>query len=127
MAITDAWGRLRDRYRQTLETYGKVAFGVWFGMFFLTVAGFWTALQVGVDLDAVVRGMAERLHLDTGEWSSVTSGAGKLVVAYAATQVTKPIRFVIFVVVTPIVARKLGYVQKDPEAPPTNVVDQPAQ
>lgn len=77
------------RLKALLEVYGAIALVVWLGIFALTVGGFAVAIGLGF----AVEGAAET--------------AGTLGAAYLATQLTKPVRVVATVALTPIVARML--------------------
>lgn len=117
--MLDALLRLQARLRTLFLTYGRVALGVWFSVFALTWLGFYLALGAGLDLAAFLRAVAEALHLDAQAWASAGAGTGQAVIAYAAAQVTKPLRIVITLSLTPVVARWLG---RAPAAPPSGVV-----
>ena len=85
--IRTGWAGLKSRYADLIAEYGYAAFGVWFGIFFLTWAGFYVAITSGVDPD----GMA--------------SQAGTIGGAYVATQATKPLRLVATIGLTPVAVR----------------------
>ncbi|MBL8614941.1 MAG: DUF1279 domain-containing protein [Deltaproteobacteria bacterium] len=117
--MLDALLRLQARLRTLFRTYGRVALGVWFSVFALTWLGFYLALGAGLDLAAFLRAVAETLHLDAQAWASAGAGTGQVVIAYAAAQVTKPLRIVITLTLTPVVARWLG---RAPATPSSTVV-----
>lgn len=106
--MLDALLRLQARLRTLYKTYGRVAIGVWFSIFGLTWLGFYLALGAGVDLAALLRSVAETLHLDAEGWAQAGAGTGQVVIAYAAAQVTKPLRMILTLTLTPIIARWLG-------------------
>jgi hypothetical protein len=80
------WQALRQRLKDHFAEYGAIALVVWVALFGLTFAGFWIAISSG----AQVEGAA-------GETGSI--GA-----AYVATQLTKPLRILATIAVTPFVA-----------------------
>lgn len=117
--MLDALLRLQARLRTLFLTYGRVALGVWFSVFALTWLGFYLALGAGLDLAAFLGAVAEALHLDAQAWAGAGAGTGQAVIAYAAAQVTKPIRIVITLSLTPVIARWLG---RAPTTPPVSAV-----
>lgn len=108
--------RLQARLRALFQAYGRIAIGVWFSIFGLTWLGFYVALGAGVDLAAVLAAVAEALHLDAEGWAAAGAGTGQAVIAYAAAQVTKPVRIVLTLALTPVVARALGRAPTSPDA-----------
>ena len=80
----------KAKWRQKLEnliaTYGTVAVVTWFTIFLLTWLFFIVAITLGFDVDS------------GGE------STGTVLIAYGATQLTKPIRIGVVAVLTPIVA-----------------------
>jgi hypothetical protein len=75
---------MREKLERLLKAYGAVAFVVYFGLFFLTWGGFVVALSLGL---------------------RVESGAGKagiLGAAYVATQLTKVLRILATLALTPM-------------------------
>ncbi|HJN75660.1 MAG TPA: DUF1279 domain-containing protein [Myxococcota bacterium] len=91
------WRRLKKKLDDALRKYGPVAFVVWFSIFGLTLSGFYLALSNGVDLVA----MAQSWGFDG---AAVAAETGTIAIAYAATQLTKPIRIVLFLALTPPIA-----------------------
>ena len=91
-----------------VDRYGPIAMVVWFGIFFSSIGGFVAAMELGVDIDGFVHWMIRTFGLDEARWAGITSGTGKLVVAYGLTQLIKPARIALFVVLTPVVARLTG-------------------
>lgn len=109
MGIVDRLQALRLRYRALVETYGKVAMGVWFSIFGLTWLGFYAALSFGVDLQSELRALATALGRDPEAWSVLGGGAGRVGIAYAASQLTKPVRVLLTLALTPPIARRVGW------------------
>jgi hypothetical protein len=91
------WRELKARLLAMFDRYGPVALVVWLGMFGATMASFYAAIRFGVDLAAI----ATRLGLDP---TRVAEATGTVAVAYGATYLTKPLRIVIALAVTPPVA-----------------------
>ena len=116
MGLMSHLSRLRARYRALVETYGKVAITVWFSIFGLTWLGFYVALSLGVDLSAALRSAAGSLGRDPDAWAALGGGAGRVGIAYAVTQVTKPLRLLLTLALTPPIARKVGWTAPPPEA-----------
>lgn len=88
----------KARLKELLMTYGWVAAVVWFGIFGLVICGFALALKTGIKAE----GAAET----TGVWGA----------AYVATQLTKPLRIIATIFITPVVARWVGKVPAAAEA-----------
>ena len=80
------WTTLKSRWKDMLEEYGMVAFGVWWAIFALVFGGFLIAIEQGFRPEGV-------------------EVAGSWAMAYAATKLTTPIRIVTVLFLTPIVAR----------------------
>lgn len=80
----------RARLEGLVTTYGPVAVGVWLALFGLTWAGFALAIHFGLEVE------------------SAAGNASTALAAYVATQVTKPLRVVITVALTPLAARLIG-------------------
>jgi ABC-type transport system involved in cytochrome c biogenesis permease component len=91
---------LKQRLTALGEEYGPVAFVVWFTLFFATLGGFWFAVSRGWQPE------------------SASGTTGTLMIAYVASQATKPIRIAATVVLTPIVARVLRLRRQAAGAPP---------
>jgi len=98
------WATQSAKYKDLLAEYGVMAAVVWFSIFLLTLGGFWAAINAGVEVQGT------------------TGSVGKLGAAYAATQLTKPVRIGATLVLTPIAAklkhRVMGTVSSGPTAPP---------
>ena len=92
-----AWlTNLQERWKETLDLYGKVALAVYVSIFVCTMTGFWTAIHFGIDIG--------------------TSAAelGSVGAAWAATKILQPFRIGATLVLTPFVATLLG--RTPPEA-----------
>ena len=85
----DWWTRLKTRYADLLAEYGMVALGTWLALAALTFTGLVIAIRMGI-------------HVESTAASAGTFGA-----AYVALQVTKPVRIVATLVLTPVVATVL--------------------
>ena len=81
-----------SKVQKLFSEYGRTGIIVYFTMFFLTLLGFWILLTVGFDIR-------------TWSYFSSLSDIGAIGLAYAATQITKPIRIALTLVLTPVVAR----------------------
>ncbi|MCB9675827.1 MAG: DUF1279 domain-containing protein [Alphaproteobacteria bacterium] len=80
------WKAQGEKLKTLFAEYGTIALVVWLAIFLLTLLGFWVAISTGFEVDG-------------------TAGSvGKFWAAYAATQLTKPIRIGATVVLTPVVA-----------------------
>ena len=88
---------LKRKLQEGLEKYGPVAALVWFTLFFGTWGGFYVALNAGVDMI----GVFDQWGIDT---DGVAGTAGLVGIAYALSQVTKPVRIVAFLALTPPIA-----------------------
>ena len=75
---------LKERLKKLYEEYGLAAVVTWFSLFFLVLAGFIVAIEYG-----------------TGPGTT----KGSWLAAYVATEATKPIRIVVTLVLTPMVAQ----------------------
>ncbi|RME28435.1 MAG: DUF1279 domain-containing protein [Deltaproteobacteria bacterium] len=95
------FSRARERYDDLVARYGKVAIVTYFSLFFGALFGFWAAVSAGLDLASGL----ERLGLDA---SQAASGSGSMVVAYALTKLTQPLRIGLTLVATPVIARLIG-------------------
>lgn len=78
------------RMKALVERYGSVAIAMWMALFTPVLAGSYAAISLGFDL---------------GE--SVAGKTGVLAMAYGATMLTKPVRLVITLALTPLVAQLL--------------------
>lgn len=95
--------RIQARLQALMAAYGPVALGIWFTIFGSVLFGFWGAIGAGVNLEA---------------WLGPLEGAGTFGVAYFATQLTKPLRALATLALTPWVAARLGV---EPAATPEPV------
>ncbi|MEZ4315904.1 MAG: DUF1279 domain-containing protein [Myxococcota bacterium] len=96
------WSQQSARYKDLLAEYGAVALGVWLTIFVITLLGFWAAINAGF------------------EFEGTAGTVGKFGAAYGATQLTKPLRIGLTVVLTPIVARlkhRMMGTEPEPAAP----------
>ena len=100
MAEPGWWPRLKARWKDMMAEYGTVALVTWFTLFGLTVFGFGMAIEAGMSPGEVLG----KLGMDPARASTVGS-AGKWGIAYGLTQLTKPVRLVIVLAITPLVAR----------------------
>lgn len=93
---------VKARLERLATEYGSVAIFTWFGLFAIVLAGFATAIALGVD----VEGAAGK--------------ASVLGAAYVATKLTTPLRIGATVVLTPIIARLRQRMRRAPrkEKPP---------
>jgi hypothetical protein len=92
---------LLAKLQKLFQEYGGPALVVWFGLFGLTLVGFVVALSLGVRVEGVA------------------GKAGVFGAAYVATQLTKPLRILATLALTPLVAqawRKL----RAPAPPPAS-------
>lgn len=119
MGLIDRLNGLRARYRALLEMYGKVAMGVWFSVFGLTWLSFYLALSFGVDLQGALRDLATLMGRDPEALSVLSGSAGRVGIAYAASQTTKPLRLLLTLALTPPIARKIGWRRGPSPATPT--------
>lgn len=86
----------KARLKELLLMYGWVAAGVWFTIFGVVICSFAAAFSSGF----AAEGAAET----TGVWGA----------AYVAAQLTKPLRIVATIFLTPIVARWVGKTRAEP-------------
>ncbi len=77
---------MREKMKGLLAEYGRVALTTYFTLFFLTLAGFAIAIQMGFQVE------------------SAEGTAGVLGAAYVATKLTQPVRILATVALTPLVA-----------------------
>lgn len=101
--FAEAKAKLNDLF----ATFGALALGVWFTLFFATWGGFYLAIRAGFSPEGAL------------------AGAGTLGAAYAATQVTKPARIVATVVVTPVLGGIWSRMRGLPDAPPPGTPSMP--
>jgi len=91
----------REKLKQLLEVYGRVALVVYFGIFIATLAGFAIAISFGLELE------------------SAKGGAGLLMASWLATKLTQPLRIAGTLALTPIVAGVMKKVRGDAVALPS--------
>jgi hypothetical protein len=91
---------LSDRFKALLAEWGPLLLVVWFGLFGIVLVGFVLAIQLGFEVES------------TGGF------LGTLGAAYVATQLTKPLRLVATVVITPALGAFLRRFRRsgEPEA-----------
>lgn len=89
---------LRERLSALMAEYGPVAFGVYFGLFALTLAGFALAIHFGISTPFASGATA------AGP-SEAAAGAGTLFLAWGATKLTQPLRIAATLALTPLAAR----------------------
>ena len=100
-----------------LERYGVAALVAWFSIFFSSIGLFYVLLELGTDMDSLVETVVGWWGGDPSGWTEASAGAGKLGLAYLATQVVKPIRIALFVALTPVVARLMGTTKPEASQP----------
>ncbi len=103
MADTPTRLPLKERLSKLISDYGPVAFVTWFVLFGLTLAGFVLAIKLGFKPEGAA------------------GGAGTLGAAYVATQLTKPLRILATLALTPVIGKaveKLRGKRKQPDAKP---------
>jgi hypothetical protein len=100
---------LKQRYKALVAEYGALALATWFTIFFTVWAGFAAAIKLGYQ--------PEGASAEAGTWFS----------AYLATQLTKPVRFVATLALTPLVARVWHRVRGGPEDGLTETISLPAE
>jgi hypothetical protein len=100
MAKQGWWPRLKARWKAVLEEYGTIAVVTWFSVFALTLTSFGFALESGLEPAELLA----KVGMDPAKAATVGS-AGKWGIAYGLTQLTKPARIGIVLVLTPIVSR----------------------
>lgn len=89
---------LKQRLEALVAEYGVIVMVLYFGVFFLTLAGFAVAIQRGFQVESATAGM--------GTWAA----------AWVATKLTQPLRIGATFVLTPLVARLLGKRKADTAA-----------
>jgi hypothetical protein len=78
---------LKQRLSALMEEYGQIAIVTWFVIFGLTIGGFAVAIKLGYQPE------------------SASGQTGVLAAAYVATQLTKPLRALATLAITPVAAR----------------------
>lgn len=91
------------RLKALFEAYGPLALGIWWVIFGVTLAGFFVAIRLGLEVGA------------EQDPEATASFWGTLVAAYLAAALTKPVRALATVSATPLVARWLGVRPAAPE------------
>ena len=76
---------LKERLKTLMDRYGRLAFIIYFTIFFGTLGGFFIALKAGFEVD----GGAEK--------------TGTVVIAYAATKALQPLRILATLALTPMI------------------------
>lgn len=97
------WSEARERFQSLVEEYGPIALIVHFTLFFGVLLPAWAAISAGMDL-----GTEGPAREGIGGWLLSTFGL-ELGLAYAFSQATKPVRLVMVVALTPVVARFFGH------------------
>ncbi len=94
--------KLKDRLKAMFEEFGPIAIATYFGLFFLTLGGMAIAVNVfGVQI-------AEKFGWKV---DGTVGTAGTWAIAYGITKGLQPIRILVALVLTPLVA-KLPFVAK---------------
>jgi hypothetical protein len=78
---------VRKKLQAIFTQYGPIAVAVYFGIFFIVLLGFWSAIQFGWRPD------------------SLSANVGGLTAAYLATKVTQGFRIAATLALTPIAAK----------------------
>ena len=89
---------MKEKWKKILERYGTIAFVIYFVTFVVTFVLIYSLIQVGFE-DTIVSFFEKHLG---GKFSS----AGTIVVAYALTKATQPIRIGVTIVLVPFFASK---------------------
>ncbi len=90
-------------WRARVQQYGALGLGVWFAIFFSSIAGFYVLLEAGVEWP----------------WLRENVGsAGSLAAAYVVTKLLTPARAALTVALTPLVARFSGRWRQSPVPAP---------
>jgi hypothetical protein len=89
---------MKEKWKNILERYGTIALVIYLVTFVVTFVAIYSLIEFGFE-DSIVSFFEEHL----GE---KYSSAGTLVVAYALTKATQPIRIGITILLVPIVASK---------------------
>lgn len=88
--------RLTSRLFGLFEAYGPVALATWWGLFLLTLGGFYGLVSFGFE-----EWISEDPASDRTPW-------GLLGVAYVGATLTRPLRIFIVLALTPLIAKVLG-------------------
>jgi len=87
---------MKERLKTLMAEFGKVAIVVWFTIFGLSIATFFTLITLGFEVEGAA------------------GSGGTLLGAYLATQVIKPLRIGATLVLTPLVAAGLDRMRGKP-------------
>ncbi len=79
---------MKERWKELLAEYGRVAVTIYFSLFVAAMIGFSIALSTGLDL---------------GAWTG--GKAGTVAAAWVATKITQPLRIIATLALTPLVAK----------------------
>lgn len=103
----------KHRLTDLITNFGWIAAVVWFSIFALTWSGFALALSNGLEAEAAAA-MMDGVYELLGKVginispSGAAETTGVWALAYGLTQLTKPLRIIATIVLTPLVARVLG-------------------
>ena len=86
---TDKKPPLKERLKSLMAEYGNIAITIYLSIFALTLSGFFIAIKAGFEVD------------------SGSEKTGTVVIAYAATKALQPIRILLTLALTPVIARFL--------------------
>ena len=89
MSESDNKPSLKQRWKDTMERYGTLAITIYLSTFVIAMTGFTIAIKAGFEVD------------------SGAEKTGTLLMAYGATQLTKPIRLIATIVLVPLVDQAL--------------------
>jgi hypothetical protein len=93
----ESWKRIKTRFKQVQQEYGKIAIGTYLVIFVVVLGGFTVAIKMGYAVEGA------------------TGTTGVLFGAWLATKLTQPFRIAATIGLTPLVARVL---RKAPEVKP---------
>lgn len=97
-------------FRCLWQQYGMVGVVTYLGVYVLTLGGMYLAVSAGVVKTGDVTWIIEKLHLEKffeGQRYTISPKAGDFVVAWVATKLTEPVRFMITLAITPPISRFL--------------------
>jgi len=89
---------MKERLQDLIAEYGPIALCIHFGLFFASVFVFWLAIGMGMDVGGD--------SSTAPEWITA-SGSARLVAAYVGSQLIKPLRLGLVLVLTPLVAKAI--------------------
>ena len=81
-----SWKKIKDRFEQIKKEYGKVAFVTYMVLWASVLVAYAVAIKNGVEMEGV------------------SSTGGILVGAWVAAKVSQPIRIVLTIILTPVIA-----------------------